>query len=257
LTCLLVPSARALSWKAYDAHRHERFTGGLPSSPKPNKNFFAGSYDLSGVGWDAADGGKTVALISPKHFLGAKHWQLKGSVSFMGRDGTVHRYEVERHETLSKDNDISIGVLKNPIPAADKIAFYGVAAVPTPDWYLGRTAISFGQKGKAGRTVIKSFRTYEPGHVILAFMYDRLPDEPQGDGVKGISGDSGAPSFLVEGGQLVLFGHHAQNVQDSFPAGYFMQVAAILAKDGYQLKPAPVTPGPEMVSRMKVPKTSR
>lgn len=255
LTCFLASSSGALSWKAYDAQRHERFTGGLPSGPRPNKNCFAAQYDLSGIGWDAVDGGKTVALISPRHFLGAKHWQLKGFVSFMGRDGKVRRYEVERHEVISKNNDISIGVLRNPIPAADNISYYGIAAAADPGWYLGRTTVSFGQQGGVGRTVVKSFRRYESGEIILAFMYDGLPDEPKGDGVKGISGDSGAPSFLAEGRRLILFGHHYQNVMDSFLPAYLPQVAAILAKDGYLVRLSPAIPGPGRASFITAPLT--
>lgn len=244
--------AQALSWKAYDAHRHERFKRGLPSKPEPNSNFLAAQYDLSGIGWDSADGGKTVALISPQHFVGAKHWQLKGSVSFLGRDGKVRSYEVERHETIAANNDISIGVLKKRISASEPISFYRLAGIPAQDWYLGRTVFSFGQKGAAGRALIKKFFNHEDGAMTQVFLYDGLQDEPKGDGVKGASGDSGAPSFLEEKGQLVLFGHHHKNVLDSFLPGYLLQIAAILSRDGYELKPAAAAPGPGMSSKIKL-----
>src|SRR5262245_25036627 len=59
---------------SFDA-RYDRFASGYPAAPVPNTSasFIGSPYDLSGIGWETANPTFSVALVSPRHFIGAAH----------------------------------------------------------------------------------------------------------------------------------------------------------------------------------------
>ena len=76
--------ALALEVTGYSATVNDRFTSGFPTSPVPNTSgsFVGAAYDWSGIGWSttiyAASSYKGLALLSPRHFLTAQHYENGG-----------------------------------------------------------------------------------------------------------------------------------------------------------------------------------
>lgn len=91
-------AAIALTWPAlasgltitgYTSTTHNRFASGFPSSPQDNANagFIGLGYDWSGVAWSATDATKGFAMLSPQHYLVARHYGGATSLRVAGDNG--------------------------------------------------------------------------------------------------------------------------------------------------------------------------
>lgn len=124
LAVLLLPPGPlfALTGPGITADENFRFSSGFPSSPVPNTHpdYVALGFDLSGVAWTDAiftgtDGRKNLGMLSPKHFLMARHFAgLSGSpMYFLGGDGNVHAYS-GASVTVNTSFGIQLGSNNNP-----------------------------------------------------------------------------------------------------------------------------------------------
>jgi len=219
----------------YQSQRHDRFlTATFPLAPVANPDFLLAGFesDLTGVGWQTDRPNRLVTLISPRHFLNSAHYRASGTVTFYNRRGELRTYSIADNQVLT--GDIAIGTLRAAIPAADKISFLRATTdyhslIARVVHYLGGTPTGAGVA--AGRTGIASLSS------LLVFDSRVVPDEDASDRVLGSAGDSGGPSFFVEGNRLVLVGHHYFESAD-FPLASPESrdvVDGYLAADGFLL----------------------
>ena len=129
----------------YDGETDDRFMPGTyPSAPQQNPYFRFGGMDWSGVGWNVEDPRKSVAMVSPKHFVAAGHFAVCGHLAFMAPDGRQVIREVSGTVHVLIDpmsglvSDLYLGELVEPIGPEWGIAAYPILNLATPDSYLGR-----------------------------------------------------------------------------------------------------------------------
>lgn len=143
---ILIRSAAALDVTGYTPTVNDRFTSGFPASPVPNTSgsFVGAAYDWSGVGWStttyAASSYKGFALLSPRHFLTAQHYENGGlltqAVAIRSVDGAVVSQANSGVQNLGYGavvtnagvtaNDLALGTLAAPIASPTNVARYGV-----------------------------------------------------------------------------------------------------------------------------------
>ena len=222
-------NAKALKINSYDPARHDRFLSGTyASSPVNNSTFYASQYDWSGVGWETSRPTRSIALISPLHFVGANHYKIpvRNSVTFFNTEGNLKSYVVDGYTTLDYSNpsgnfvpDLVLGKLSAPVPETDNIKYYSVLDSDpggTPgnysnQWFKNREILSYGWAARVGRDTIDSFAFVgahpfdDPSDLTQCFVYQQgtTQDEPMGQG-----GDSGSPSFMAWNNKLTVLGMH-------------------------------------------------
>lgn len=164
----------------------------LPSKWLTN---WAANLDLTGVSWNDP---RTATLISPSHVVMAAHFMRPAEVAVMFHDKKGNPYE--RYITGFKvltTGDIAVARLNLPLP-------------PEVKWYN----LANGSDASVGRPVIVSDQTKTLSvHRIdaVAGAVIRLGYSPELNLVYRrnlIGGDSGNPSFIYQGGQLLLIETH-------------------------------------------------
>ncbi len=153
-----IPPAAALDVTGYSATVNDRFTSGFPTTPVPNTSgsFVGASYDWSGVGWStttyAATSYKGFALLSPRHFLTAQHYEngslLTAAVAVRTDSGAVVSQARQSVTNLGYGfvvtnvgvtaPDLALGTLAAAIAAPDSVARYGVL-----DLYTSSTSTDY------------------------------------------------------------------------------------------------------------------
>ncbi|MDD5728412.1 MAG: hypothetical protein PHV59_07620 [Victivallales bacterium] len=277
LVVMAVFPAYALKINGYDPARHDRFISGYPEAPVLNQKFFAAGYDWSGVGWDAGNANRSIALISPLHFVCANHNKIPpgNAVTFLNRDGHLKSYTVAGYSTFSYNDadggkhvaDLALGRLKNPVKPVDNIAYYSVLNADNAevsgfngDWYIGKEIISYGETARAGINTIYSFgfittnKTHSPDNRTFSAISDfhpgltaQFPDEA---GFAG--GDSGSLSFLVWNNRLTVIGTHfsagkdgaLQYNADAFLPYYLPDLNSAMKDSGYSVSTVIIDPDP-------------
>jgi hypothetical protein len=222
-----------------DPSPYFRFTGGLPIDPTAtvnNPSFYLPTFDLSGVGWrlPGVTGSLAwnVAMIDSTHFVGAWHVAVGGDMNVgdtinfrpAGTSSIVTGTIAKLQNVPNPDNstsDVLLGTLSAPVPPGVATYPIAAAAVPQAVMYIygrqsevGQNNVSFTQSG------ISFPIDSNPAHneVLNGLLYDY--DQPNGnpDGLPSTvgnneaylnTGDSGGPSFVMIGGQLLLVGTHA------------------------------------------------
>ena len=250
--------APALDIYSYTAAANNRFSSGYPSSPVANSSgeFVGVGYDFSGVGWSSTNMNKSYSLLGPKHFLYAAHYQpvLGETINFTPADNVVIGYTVaERSGPLAAGGDLAIGMFEEAIPSDDNVNHYsilfkGYAESP----YIGSDLLVYGWTSRVGRSTLD--------HVLSGpdlgwpddecTYYDMIFDDTSSGYVEEFqSGDSGSPTFIVNGtdNELYLSGAHWAKYAsgpaggiDSFLAHMLPEVNAYMAQTGYL--PYVVTP---------------
>lgn len=221
---------------SYHTVRHDRFllVSTNPDAPVPNPTFLLAPYEdqLRGVGWQATHLKKKVALISPQHFLTAKHFKATGSITFLDVTGTLRTFVVSRITEI--EGDVAIGTLAAPIPEEYGINPFPVASI-SGDGPEGRVVYYVGNAPNSARFAVgrTGFLRASRGTVDLDSILVR--DDDLRDRVRGITGDSGSPSFFLMNGELVLIGHHYSSRQDALLGLRVKAVNAHLASSGYAL----------------------
>ncbi len=266
-SALVWPSlASGLTITGYTSATHDRFTSGFPSSPQDNANagFIGKGYDWSGVAWSATDATKGFALLSPQHYLVARHYGGATNLKIAGDNGLATA-------TQSSVTNTGYGVLFN--------------GQTVPDTAVGRLVTPFAHTTGLPRYAVMDINTTSTANTIN--NYANMPLLVYGRGANGSSsprigsatltganltgttqliatdlssvtlqaGDSGSPLFhgwTNPNGdlQLTLVGNNAAvdtttNFLNYFNfLGTYEQMAAmntILNPDGYALRVAGYT----------------
>jgi len=248
--------AGALDIVNYSNTIHDRFTpGSYPSSPTNNPDFWFSSLDWSGVGWNVEDPRKSVAMISPMHFVAAAHFAVGGNLSFLNGSGERMTFGISGtinglvDPVTGSNSDLYVGELTAPIPAASNIMSYALMSLPATNDYVGLPLLIYGytpQDGiggnpavgaKVGTNVFGGFAPYL-GNPLFWYDQDPVTGEAYGQ-----AGDSGSPAFTLVGSTLAVLGTHyligeaEGNVAtfDTFAPNYLTQIGSILQADGYSL----------------------
>jgi hypothetical protein len=222
---------------SYNPSRHSRFLiGTFPDAPVPNEVFFLAPLEdqLRGVGWQTSHPVKKVALITPQHFLTATHYKATGSITFLDAEGNLQTFSVVKIDRISLD--ISIGTLELPIPEHLGIHPFPVAVVKG-DGPEGRELFYVGNPPKGpptmavGRTAFyktrnESMAELQNEGVSVRYLFDR---------VRGVTGDSGSPSFFLSDGELILLGHHYTARQDFILGLKAKEVNEYISDSGFSL----------------------
>ncbi len=226
--CLgVVPSeAWALSYDfGYIPLRHDRFY------PHPDKDFLGEGYDWSGIAW--TDGGYVLTMISPTYWVGAKHAQPPGTVTFYETndfDGPNHTYSVASQRWYFGD-DLVLGKLTTPLRPEDNISYYAVPKFASTSDYYAREAFYWGRGHKLGVTAVSSLSFTSSSRVYYSRSLTASSDR-----VYGTSGDSSHPSFLIgPDNRPAVLGTHYTQTSDNSVVRFIDDINAILAADGEQL----------------------
>jgi autotransporter-associated beta strand protein len=267
--------AVALDVTGYSPTVNDRFTSGFPTNPVPNTSgsFVGAAYDWSGVGWSttiyAASSYKGLALLSPKHFLTAQHYENGGlltqGVTVRGKDGSLSSGTNTGVDNLGYGivvtnggvtaPDLAIGTLSAQIAAPGNVARYAVldlnnsSAAPTYANYTGLTALAYGRgdvtngSPRAGTAVIDfaGTATADPTSSIVLTLRSGTPS------VQLVEGDSGSPLLAgwtnpVGGKELTVIGLNSA-VSGSYNVMSFMAIPGamnaantVMTPDGYALR---------------------
>lgn len=211
----------ALDITGYSAPVNDRFTSGFPTAPVPNTggSFVGLPYDWSGVAWSttiyAASSYKGFAMLSPRHFLTAQHYEYGGlataGVRLQTNSGTVVSQSSQGTDNLGYGlnlatasgtaPDLALGTLTAAIAAPTAVARYGVLDLyPTStstqySLYNNLALLAYGR----GATTNASPRTGATA-VNLAAAFNSDPTQTAirtlytGTGsVQLVEGDSGSP----------------------------------------------------------------
>lgn len=272
---LAAGSALALDVTDYSATVNDRFASGFPTSPVPNTSgsFVGAAYDWSGVGWSTTTYAQTsykgLALLSPRHFLTAQHYENGGlltqGVRILSRDGNVATQANTGVDNLGYGivvtnggvtaPDLAIGTLANQITAPANMARYAVldlnnsSAAPTFSNYVGLTALAYGRGAvtngspRVGSAVIDSAGTAsaDPTSSIVLTLRSGTPS------VQLVEGDSGSPLLVgwqnpVGAQELTVIGLNSA-VSDPYNVMSFLAVPGamnaannVMTPDGFALR---------------------
>ncbi|MFD2255162.1 hypothetical protein ACFSSA_00610 [Luteolibacter algae] len=192
---LPAPKAPPQIFSEYSADRDATMAGG-----------WTRGMDMSGVAFDDT---RTATLITPRHVVMAKHYSrnVGDAVIFHDRNG---RRAVRRIQALmATSSDIMVGLLNEPLPAA--YHSYALPSVsPNTADLVDRPVIVSDQKRSLFIHLISSIH----GGTI-AFKQDE--SDRYGWGKNLVVGDSGNPSFMISGGELVLLETHTYGGAGSGP----------------------------------------
>lgn len=233
----------------YDPGRHDRFYSGADG------DFVGEGFDFSGVGHTSSY--RWVTMISPTYFLTATHFLPPAGSTVTFYEGNIkspafrHDYVVDDYFVTFTWNglpsDLTLGRLVVPenrteaILPEDNIAYYPIIS-PSEFTYTGADVFVYGKTGIVGTNEIartypfldESTASYDKHTYIARYFYNAGPDE-----AFVVSGDSGAPSFIVWEGQLALAGTHylawgappptsgVSSFGDSFVPEYIEQILAV------------------------------
>ncbi|NDC54255.1 MAG: hypothetical protein EBZ74_08175 [Planctomycetia bacterium] len=267
--------AAGLDVTGYSAAVNDRFTSGFPTNPAPNTSgSFAGAgYDWSGVGWStttyAASSYKGLALLSPRHFLTAQHYENGGlltqGVSILGGDGSIFSGTNSGISNLGfgvvltnggvTAPDLALGTLAAPIATSTSMARYAVldlnssSAAPTYGNYVGLTALAYGRgdvtngSPRTAPVVISNsgLASSDPTSGVV------ITDRSGTPSVQLVEGDSGSPLLVgwtnpAGGAELTVIGLNSgvsdpYNVMSMLAVPGAMNAAnAVMTPDGYALR---------------------
>ncbi|MBX7103445.1 MAG: PEP-CTERM sorting domain-containing protein [Gemmataceae bacterium] len=241
--------------------RFDRFSTNFPTegpiaAPAGNLLFGQGSgvnIDLSGVGWVTNDQVRGLTMVSPNNFIAAAHSGLitgafapGNQVSFLTTGGTIFTTTIAANmrvpSVVGASNpvtDILFGTLTNPVPAGVRI--YSIASGPiNPTTEIGMYTMEQ-RVGLNRPSGLFGDVTLGEGDSTNVFISDFQPNTPgigynPGETLYTV-GDSGAPSFIIEGGDIRLLGHHmaVTNISgidytvDSYLPDYKMTIENLIA----------------------------
>eukprot|EP00903_Cladosiphon_okamuranus_P004238 g4236.t1 len=153
--------------------------------------------DMSGVSWNDS---RTATLITPRHVVMAKHYSRGPAAAVIFHDRSGKRIERKLIAFQPALGDVMVGLLDEPVPS-------NYTAYPLPSPYTdisrlpGRRVIV---SDKDKNLFVHKIRLVGPGKIT----FEQDEEDLHGWGKNLIAGDSGNPSFLIVGDQLVLIETH-------------------------------------------------
>lgn len=211
--------------------------------PSPWGGNFTRRMNFTGVAWDES---RTATLVSPVHVVMAAHYQrpVGTTLVFHDRRGRPQRRVLAAVESLAGIADVAVGRLDAPLP--DSVRPYRL--LPPSDGYgalAGCLAVVTDQHRKAFVHEIAmvsgnglSFRPPATSRVSTHLTKNL------------VGGDSGNPSFLLVGGELVLIETHTSGGPGAGPflsaPPVFAAINGAMSKlgGGHQLRSVPLAGGP-------------
>lgn len=183
------------------ATANDIFTSYATDRPSPWAHNFTRRLNFTGVAWDDS---RTATLVSPEHVVMAAHYQrpVGSTLIFHDRRGRPQRRVLAAVESLAGVADVAVGRLDAPLP--DSVRPYRV--LPPSDGYgalAGCLTVVTDQHRKAFLHEIAGF--YGNG---ISFRFPETSRISSHLTKNLIKGDSGNPSFLLVGGELVLIETH-------------------------------------------------
>ncbi len=172
------------------------------SSYNPNLNAdmapgWARSMDMSGVSFNDT---RTATLVTPRHVVMAKHYSRGPADAVIFHDRSGQRIARKLVAFAPAAGDVMVGLLDEPVPSA-----YHPYALPSTDSdasaLVGLPVIVSDKERNLFVHLVAGV-----GSGKIAFKQDER--DLYGWGKNLISGDSGNPSFLIVGKQLVLIETH-------------------------------------------------
>ncbi|MEP4077802.1 hypothetical protein [Haloferula sp.] len=252
LLCLL-PScpAMALELRAYDPTLHDRFLD-FPEDPSFNPSFPLDYEQLTGIGWESGNSQKQYALISPCHAVFAAHNApaIGSRISFLSTSGSIVERSVSRTQSITNPwmstSDVLLVTLSSPIDRDEGVEPLPYLNLSSEEDYAGLPLVVFGSQAKAGEGTVIDFTTINVNWIVsrtYRFNYTST-DGGSGD-ARLASGDSGSPSLVNYEGKPSLLGIHlatsnegdVQSNYDAFLPLYVDQIDAIIASDGFRMRP--------------------
>lgn len=169
-------------------------------SPERNAKMATGwtqNIDMSGVSFNDP---RTATLITPRHVLMAKHYARPPAAPVIFHDRTGKRLLRKIIGFQPASGDTIVGLLDEPVPS-DYHSYPLPAPTTPPSALLGKHVIVSDQKRNLFIHLISSI---DSG--IVTFQHD--PAKLHGWSVNLVSGDSGNPSFIISGKNLILLQTH-------------------------------------------------
>ena len=246
----------AVTIRDFDPARHNRFVG-FPSNLTENSSFYLGDEDWSGFGWSVQDTRKHFTLISPKYFVGARHFRpgIGTDVRFVNREGVVKTYEVAalhdiaNDETPSGASDLFVGELVETVPDEDLITTVPIYNLANEGAYINQDVVMSGRNSRASINRITATGDYGGGTTGVGVTRGVATTytDPGTDGDEGflVGGDSGGPSAVQTENGFALVGTHSVVGQsttgltttffniDAFVPHYLDRLDAVMEDDGY------------------------
>ncbi|MCA9172200.1 MAG: hypothetical protein KDB23_31255 [Planctomycetales bacterium] len=199
--------------QSYSANTNDRFDSG---------NFLGAGYDWTGVG---KNGSQWATMISPTQFLSAEHAHPSGQVTFWlsnSSTGPSVTLPITTGQAIA-GTDLWLGTLASPVPS--EIAIYPIAASSVNlatglGSYEDQLTYMVGTRGTlnfavgTNRADVTDVDQTVDGLTTpfdaIGYFHDNGSSINSTDSETLVQGgDSGAPSFIVEGGQLKLLGIHS------------------------------------------------
>ncbi len=228
--------SHAVVTRVADVDSQNRFSSGYPGTamnpPTANTSpdFLLAGFNLSGLGWDAGNPGRSFALVTPQHFIGATHFAISnsGSLNFRGSGSLLNYGAASTQVILNSDNtpsDLFLGTLDTAVDLS-QITPFRVADLGAETLYVGQEIFVYGQTAKFGTGTISAFQDFGSDPVTAGstlndsrtynFSYTTPNPAGSGDDAYFEGGDSGSPSFIINNGQLAITGTHSALVSSSF-----------------------------------------
>jgi len=153
--------------------------------------------DMSGVSFNDT---RTATLITPRHVVMAKHYARPAAASVIFHDRSGVRIERKLIAFAAGAGDVMIGLLDEPVLANYRP--YALPAIGTESSALiGKPVIVSDQHRNLFVHVIAGF-----GNGMIALKHDSSIKHGWSKNL--VTGDSGNPSFLIVGDELVLMETH-------------------------------------------------
>lgn len=169
-------------------------------------NGWSRNFDMSGVSFDQR---MTATLVTRRHVVMAKHYKRKPGALVIFHNRYGKRLERKLVAVKPVAGDIAVGLLDSDVPADFK-----VYPLPTPredySHLVGRTAVVTDQHRRIYFHNVNFANKYAMG-------FRHQEPKQNGWGKKLVGGDSGNPSFLISGNELVLVETHTSGGAGSGP----------------------------------------
>ncbi|MGJ8643571.1 MAG: hypothetical protein ACSHX9_09205 [Luteolibacter sp.] len=180
------PKAPPAIFQSYDAERNAKMATGWTQG-----------IDMSGVSFNHA---RTVTLITPRHVIMAKHYFRPAAIPVVFHDRSGKRIQRKIVGFEAGISDVMVGLLDEPVPS--NYHSYALPSTDTsPSDLIDEPVIVSDQDRNL---FIHLVATIKGG--TIAFKHDR--SERHGWSKNLIVGDSGNPSFFINGNELVLIETH-------------------------------------------------
>ncbi|MEM9081811.1 MAG: hypothetical protein AAGC74_14095, partial [Verrucomicrobiota bacterium] len=218
--------------RSYSPSRHDRFVN-FPSDLSLNAGFYLDGPEWTGVGFTPNDARKHFTLISPRHFVGARHFRpgVGQTIRFVNGSGQIRNFVVGGLVHFLNDSnqatDLSLGWLTGEVSESDGLAIAEVLNGVSEGSLSGDAIVLSGRYSRGGEGVIDGFTTinldgvfeiegFNPTRTFYSFYSAR---SGSGDDCHLEAGDSGGPTFAKVGGALKLIGIHTGIAETETPFG--------------------------------------